>query len=79
MNCPPFKKQLSCLKEANVHTIFQHILSNLHFLKYTVLLSWMHQLLNVSGLLGVKRLTNVDLLLNYTQIIIQTNEHTNKH
>lgn len=31
MLCPPFKKQLTCLKEANVHTMFQHILSNSHF------------------------------------------------
>lgn len=74
MLCPPFKKQLSCLKEANVHTIFQHILSNLHFFKYTVLLSWMHQLLNVSGLLGMKRLTNVE----QSAAELHTNNNSNK-
>jgi len=59
----PFLKAAFLFKRSKCsYHFFQHILSNLHFFsfKYTVLFSWMHQLLNVSGLLGVKRLTNED-------------------
>lgn len=76
MLCPPFFKAAFLFKRSKCSDHFQHILSNLHFFsfKYTVLLSWMHQLLNVSGLLGVKRLTNED----QSAADLQRNNNSNK-